>query len=653
VRDQLASQTSGHTALTAENQRLLAALQAAQADRAATAQLQTRLAEAERATARHAATVAELATVKEALATARTEAQAGGADRDSLNKLNAQLDSAGRTIADLSAKNDELAKDLEVSKQSIAAALAAQAAAAKAAPDGRAVQLEMQTLQDQVTKLETRLESERGTAAKELAGVATQLQFARETNRALTEANRALIAAKSSDDSVLRTERDQLDARVRELTASGTRLAEDKAAAERAIAEARKLAAAAGQERDTLRGQVDDMFSKLSESERRLTQFRQGSDSDRGQVASAQTAAEQARTALTALQAKFNENERALEQHNATVAELTGVNDRLTRERATLAGQVTAAQATAERARAELADLKSRHEAEVKAAGQQSATLAALIAADEKSTAKLAEVTAQVATLRSENTRLAASAEELAKLRAEAAEVKRKLAESDQAGDQQAASVAELTGANEKLSTDRREMQARIEALSGDLAQQRELAARLTQTGQTADAARREAEQRVSQLATAAEQLGAAQRELNAVRSENARLRETSTANERERTARMAQLQQDNAALAARLRQAQGTLDQIAAAARIINGTVGAPTAPPVAPVAPVRTVRTDTMVAAPAERFHTVQEGDSLTRISARYYGTPNRWQDIYEANRDVLRGENALRPGQRLRIP
>jgi nucleoid-associated protein YgaU len=112
----------------------------------------------------------------------------------------------------------------------------------------------------------------------------------------------------------------------------------------------------------------------------------------------------------------------------------------------------------------------------------------------------------------------------------------------------------------------------------------------------------------------------------------------------------MAQLQQENAAIAARLRQAQGTLDQIASAARIINGTVGAPTA---LPVAPVRTVRTDTMVAAPAERFHTVQEGDSLTRISARYYGTPNRWQDIYEANRDVLRGENALRPGQRLRIP
>ena len=54
-----------------------------------------------------------------------------------------------------------------------------------------------------------------------------------------------------------------------------------------------------------------------------------------------------------------------------------------------------------------------------------------------------------------------------------------------------------------------------------------------------------------------------------------------------------------------------------------------------------------------PAPRIHAVTEGDSLTRISVRYYGTGSRWQEIYEANREVLKGENALRPGQRLRIP
>ena len=44
---------------------------------------------------------------------------------------------------------------------------------------------------------------------------------------------------------------------------------------------------------------------------------------------------------------------------------------------------------------------------------------------------------------------------------------------------------------------------------------------------------------------------------------------------------------------------------------------------------------------------------GDSLTRISTRYYGTASRWQEIYDANRETLKGENALRPGQSLRIP
>jgi tetratricopeptide (TPR) repeat protein len=56
-----------------------------------------------------------------------------------------------------------------------------------------------------------------------------------------------------------------------------------------------------------------------------------------------------------------------------------------------------------------------------------------------------------------------------------------------------------------------------------------------------------------------------------------------------------------------------------------------------------------------PAEvpRTYTVQSGDTLSTISARFYGTPSRWIDIYQANRDRLSSENALRVGQSLRIP
>ena len=51
--------------------------------------------------------------------------------------------------------------------------------------------------------------------------------------------------------------------------------------------------------------------------------------------------------------------------------------------------------------------------------------------------------------------------------------------------------------------------------------------------------------------------------------------------------------------------------------------------------------------------RSYTVKSGDSLSSISRIVYGTPSRWIDIYQANRDRLASENALRVGQKLRIP
>lgn len=51
--------------------------------------------------------------------------------------------------------------------------------------------------------------------------------------------------------------------------------------------------------------------------------------------------------------------------------------------------------------------------------------------------------------------------------------------------------------------------------------------------------------------------------------------------------------------------------------------------------------------------QMHTVQAGDTLSTISQRYYGTPSRYMDIYQANRDRLKTANALKIGQQLRIP
>ena len=51
--------------------------------------------------------------------------------------------------------------------------------------------------------------------------------------------------------------------------------------------------------------------------------------------------------------------------------------------------------------------------------------------------------------------------------------------------------------------------------------------------------------------------------------------------------------------------------------------------------------------------RTHVVEPGDTLTKISEKFYGTTTRWQDILNANRDQLPAANRLKPGMELTIP
>ena len=51
--------------------------------------------------------------------------------------------------------------------------------------------------------------------------------------------------------------------------------------------------------------------------------------------------------------------------------------------------------------------------------------------------------------------------------------------------------------------------------------------------------------------------------------------------------------------------------------------------------------------------RVHVVAPGDTLTKISEKYYGTVSRWQDILDANRDQLPAANRLKPEMELTIP
>jgi len=53
------------------------------------------------------------------------------------------------------------------------------------------------------------------------------------------------------------------------------------------------------------------------------------------------------------------------------------------------------------------------------------------------------------------------------------------------------------------------------------------------------------------------------------------------------------------------------------------------------------------------SQRRHTVQAGDTLSKISQQYYGDANQFMRIYNANRSILKDPNTVRPGQELVIP
>ncbi|MCS7037603.1 MAG: LysM peptidoglycan-binding domain-containing protein [Saprospiraceae bacterium] len=49
----------------------------------------------------------------------------------------------------------------------------------------------------------------------------------------------------------------------------------------------------------------------------------------------------------------------------------------------------------------------------------------------------------------------------------------------------------------------------------------------------------------------------------------------------------------------------------------------------------------------------HTVQKGESLSKIAQHYYGDMKKYMAIFEANRDILNDPDLIHPGQVLTIP
>ncbi len=49
----------------------------------------------------------------------------------------------------------------------------------------------------------------------------------------------------------------------------------------------------------------------------------------------------------------------------------------------------------------------------------------------------------------------------------------------------------------------------------------------------------------------------------------------------------------------------------------------------------------------------HTVKSGETLSKISKQYYKDPNKYNNIFEANRGKLKSADLIHPGDELVIP
>ncbi|MGB7406392.1 MAG: peptidoglycan-binding protein LysM [Pacificimonas sp.] len=55
---------------------------------------------------------------------------------------------------------------------------------------------------------------------------------------------------------------------------------------------------------------------------------------------------------------------------------------------------------------------------------------------------------------------------------------------------------------------------------------------------------------------------------------------------------------------------------------------------------------------ASPASRYHTVESGDTLSKIAKEYYGDAGKYPKIFEANKPMLDDPDKIYPGQVLRF-
>ncbi len=59
------------------------------------------------------------------------------------------------------------------------------------------------------------------------------------------------------------------------------------------------------------------------------------------------------------------------------------------------------------------------------------------------------------------------------------------------------------------------------------------------------------------------------------------------------------------------------------------------------------------TTAAAPKTQYYTIESGDTLSKVADRFYGDPQKYRALFEANKEVIQDPDKIYPGQKIRIP
>lgn len=91
----------------------------------------------------------------------------------------------------------------------------------------------------------------------------------------------------------------------------------------------------------------------------------------------------------------------------------------------------------------------------------------------------------------------------------------------------------------------------------------------------------------------------------------------------------------------------EGKEEKVPPATRL-SGGIGAAKMPQIVYMEPASPSSNDAH-----KEYYVVQKGDTLQKISQKFFGTTQKWTNIYEANKHVLKSPDRIRPGQKIIIP